>query len=63
MLRDAKDEFGIDLQNSIMVGDKERDIEAAMKAGVKNTYFFDEYHKTTDSKATKIVHRLDEIYR
>lgn len=63
MFIEAKDEFEIDLENSIMIGDSERDIEAAMKAGVKNTYFFDEYNEITDSKATKIVHRLDEIYR
>jgi D-glycero-D-manno-heptose 1,7-bisphosphate phosphatase len=63
MFLDAKKEFDIDLENSVMVGDHERDIEAAHKAGISQTYFFDEYNKTTDSKALKIVHRLEEIYR
>ena len=63
MFLDAKEEFDIDLENSLMVGDNERDIEAAKKAGISQTYFFDEYNKITDSKASKIVHRLDEIYR
>ena len=63
MFLDAKKEFDIDLKNSVMVGDHERDIEAAHKAGISQTYFFDEHNKTTDSKALKIVHRLDEIYR
>ena len=63
MFLDAQKEFDIDLENSLMVGDHERDIEAAHKAGITQTYFFDEYHKTKKSKASKIVHRLDEIYR
>ena len=63
MFLDAKKDLNIDLENSIMVGDHERDIEAALKAGITETYFFDEYNKTTNSKASKIVHRLDEIYR
>lgn len=61
MFLSAQAEFDIDLKNSIMVGDNERDIEAAHKAGILTTYFFDEYNKTTTSKASKIVHRLDEI--
>ena len=63
MFTEAQSEFDIDLESSVMVGDNERDIEAALKAGIPDTYFFDEYKKITDSKATKIVHRLDEIYR
>jgi D-glycero-D-manno-heptose 1,7-bisphosphate phosphatase len=63
MFIEAQKEFDIDLKNSIMVGDNERDIEAALKAGVESTYLFDEYNKVTESKAVKIVHKLDEIYR
>lgn len=63
MFLEAKDEFDIDLKNSIMVGDNERDIEAAIKAGIQETYFFDEHNQITDTRATKIVHRLDAIYR
>ena len=63
MFIDAKREFDIDLKNSVMVGDRERDIEAALNAGISTTYFFNEHSKVIGSKATKIVHRLDEIYR
>ncbi|MEA1892978.1 MAG: HAD family hydrolase [Campylobacterota bacterium] len=62
MLMDAKRDFDIDLQNSIIVGDKERDIEAGLNAGLCETYFFDENKKIKSSKATKIVSRLEDIY-
>ncbi|MEN4053924.1 D-glycero-beta-D-manno-heptose 1,7-bisphosphate 7-phosphatase [Sulfurimonas sp. NWX79] len=63
MLREAVDEFDLDLQNSIMIGDKERDIEAGQSAGLRETYFFDESGKVQASKATKIVKKLDEIWK
>ncbi len=63
MLLDAKKEFGIDLTQSIMVGDKERDIEAAINAGITQTYLFDEIKKVRNSKAMKIVNRLEEIWK
>jgi len=62
MILEAKEEFGIDLEQSLMVGDKERDIEAAINAGIINTYLFDETKKITHSKAMKIVTRLEEIW-
>jgi D-glycero-D-manno-heptose 1,7-bisphosphate phosphatase len=62
MLLEAKEEFDIDLENSILVGDKESDIEAAISAGIKETYLFDEKKKYNKSKATKIVSKLEEIY-
>lgn len=62
MLYDAKKEFDIDLENSVLVGDKERDIEAALNAGLKETYFFDELNKISNSKATKIIDKLGDIY-
>ena len=58
MLLEAQKEFNIDLENSILVGDKERDIEAGIGAGVKTTYLFDETEKISNSKATKIVSKL-----
>lgn len=61
MLLQAQKDFDIDLENSVLVGDKERDIEAALNAGVKKTYLFDESKSIKQSKASKIVHKLQEI--
>lgn len=38
MILKAKDEFNIDLKNSVLIGDKQSDIDAAKNAGVKKTY-------------------------
>jgi D-glycero-D-manno-heptose 1,7-bisphosphate phosphatase len=62
MLLEAKEEFDVDLENSILVGDKESDIEAAISAGIKEIYLFDEKKIYNKSKATKIVSKLEEIY-
>jgi len=62
MLLQAKKEFDIDMQNSLMIGDKERDIEAALNAGLKETYLFDEAQTIKTSKATKIVSKLQDIW-
>lgn len=61
MFLQAAKEFDIDLKNSVMVGDKERDIEAAINAGLQTTYLFDETNSIKLSKATKIVSSLKEI--
>ncbi|MFA5234603.1 MAG: D-glycero-beta-D-manno-heptose 1,7-bisphosphate 7-phosphatase [Sulfurimonas sp.] len=61
MFLEAQKEFDIDLKNSILVGDKESDIEAAFAAGVGETYLFDENRVHCESKATKIVSKLEEI--
>lgn len=61
MLLQAAQEYNIDLVNSIIVGDKERDIEAGLNAGLHLTYLFDETGTTKTSKATKIVSNLKEI--
>ena len=57
----AAKEFNIDLENSILVGDKERDIEAGLNAGLKYTYLYDETNTKKKSKATKIVYKLQDI--
>lgn len=62
MLLDAKREFNIDMANSIIIGDKERDIEAGFNAGLKEAYLFDESGSIEFSKATKIVKKLEDIY-
>ena len=58
MFLKAKNRYNIDMESSIAVGDKERDIEAAINAGVKTTYLLSE--KTQESKG-KIVKSLNEI--
>lgn len=47
MIFKARDEFNIDLSNSIIVGDKDSDIEAGRKAGIGKLIFFKgNYHYT-----------------
>ncbi|MDQ1264588.1 MAG: D-glycero-D-manno-heptose 1,7-bisphosphate phosphatase [Campylobacterota bacterium] len=62
MILEAKDEFNIDLENSILVGDKESDIEAALAAGIKTTYLFDALEEVEFTKASKKVSKLGDIY-
>ncbi len=62
MILQAQKEFDIDLKNSILVGDKERDIEAAIEAGICENYLFDEMRAHKTSKATRIVSKLEDIY-
>lgn len=63
MFLEAQKEFHIDMENSIMIGDKERDIEAGLNAGVKENYLFDESGEVEVSKASGIVKRFDEVYK
>ena len=59
MLLEAAKAYNIDLEHSLLVGDSERDILAAHRAGVKETYLF-----STDaqkSEATKIIKSLSEL--
>jgi D-glycero-D-manno-heptose 1,7-bisphosphate phosphatase len=63
MFLDAKKEFDLDMKNSIMIGDKQRDIEAAINAGVNENYLFDESKSVKKSKATKIVSKLEDIWK
>lgn len=66
MLLQAKDEFDLDMQHSLIIGDKERDIEAGLNAGLGEAYLFvDSTHSnsTQNSKATRVVKNLKEIWR
>ena len=63
MLLNAKKDFDIDLEKSIIVGDKERDIEAGINAGLTETYLFNETGLIKKSKATKIVSKLEDIWK
>lgn len=62
MLLDAQKEYDLDLKNSIIVGDKQRDIDAGFNAGVSTAYLFDETGTIVKSNATKIVNKLGDIY-
>ena len=62
MLLDASIEFDIDMKNSVIIGDKERDIEAGLNAGLQKSYLFNENKKINSSKATKIVSSFKDIY-
>jgi D-glycero-D-manno-heptose 1,7-bisphosphate phosphatase len=59
MLLKAKDEFNLDLSSSILIGDKESDIEAAQKAGVRHKVFF---NKFKSARADYNVTKLEEAY-
>ncbi len=62
MLLDAKIKFDLDMSNSLIIGDKERDILSGINAGLRETYLFDESYSVTDSKATKIVSKLADVW-
>lgn len=59
MLLQAAKELNIDLAHSVLVGDSERDIVAAYRAGVKETYLFDA--GAPKSEATKTISSLREL--
>jgi len=59
MLFEAAKDFNVDLENSVLVGDSERDVQAAHIAGLKETYLFSELPKETS--ASKNIHNLKEL--
>jgi len=63
MLLEAAKEFNISLADSIIIGDKERDIEAGLNAGLRESYLFDESKTVKSSHATKIVSKLEHIWK
>jgi D-glycero-D-manno-heptose 1,7-bisphosphate phosphatase len=62
MLKSAEQDLDINLKASLLIGDKERDIQAALNAGLSETYLFDESDSISVSDATKIVSKLEDIY-
>jgi D-glycero-D-manno-heptose 1,7-bisphosphate phosphatase len=42
MILDLAEKYNIDLKNSIMIGDSDRDIEAAKRAGIEKTFKVEE---------------------
>jgi D-glycero-D-manno-heptose 1,7-bisphosphate phosphatase len=63
MLLAAAKKYNVDLEHSMMIGDKQRDILAGINAGLRETYLFDEQMNETVSKASKIVSKLDDIWK
>jgi D-glycero-D-manno-heptose 1,7-bisphosphate phosphatase len=63
MILSAKEEFDLDLSRSLIIGDKERDIEAGLNAGINGTYLFDEKNESKISKATRIVLKLNDVWK
>ena len=61
MLLKAAQELNIDLKHSLLVGDSERDIEAAHSAGLKETYLFSE--KETETSAIQNIHSLRTLIK
>ncbi|OQX58566.1 MAG: D-glycero-beta-D-manno-heptose-1,7-bisphosphate 7-phosphatase [Helicobacteraceae bacterium 4484_230] len=59
MLLEAAKVYNIDLKNSLLIGDKERDIEAAARAGVGSRYLLGSAHRAT--KATRVIDDLKSL--
>ena len=59
MLLEAAEKHNIDLESSLLVGDSERDITAAHRAGLKESYLLSP--DATKSEATKIIRALKEL--
>ena len=55
MFERAKKEFGIDMQNSWMIGDKLSDIEAGKNAGILNTVFINNHICKESSYSVKSI--------
>jgi D-glycero-D-manno-heptose 1,7-bisphosphate phosphatase len=60
MLLEAAEKWNIDLANSWMIGDSMSDIEAGERAGTKTAYLVTP-HSEEIPKATKVIHRLEDI--
>ena len=59
MFLDAQRDFDIDMASSVMIGDNERDIEAAIRAGVTTNILLS--RDTNESAADLIIKSLKEL--
>jgi D-glycero-D-manno-heptose 1,7-bisphosphate phosphatase len=59
MILEAQKDFDIDLKNSVLVGDSESDIEAAISSNIQQTYLLSQ--KNVATKAFKRVEKLKDI--
>jgi D-glycero-D-manno-heptose 1,7-bisphosphate phosphatase len=62
MLLRATEKHGLDLEHSVLIGDKDSDMQAASKAGVgvRCQYLTNEYEEHLSSAATHKIHSLRE---
>lgn len=67
MFFEAERDFRIDLENSILIGDKNSDILAGINAGIKNNYLINTGHKISSNeynvKILRDLRELCEIYK
>lgn len=65
MILQAVDDFGIDLATSILVGDKETDIQAGIAAGIGCNLLYNTHKPINNnlSAATAVVKKLTEVVR
>lgn len=62
MILDAQKEFDIDFSRSILVGDKNSDVEAGINAGIKENYMIATGHDiSTNKHNVKILKNLKEL--
>ncbi|WP_200763490.1 D-glycero-beta-D-manno-heptose 1,7-bisphosphate 7-phosphatase [Nitrosophilus alvini] len=61
MIKKAAEDFDIDLKKSWMIGDKERDIEAAHRAGIENTILIGDIDTSAKFKVNSILDTISII--
>ena len=62
MILDAQNDFNIDLSQSILVGDKNSDIEAGIYAGIQNNYLISTGHEISENKFDlDIITNLEDL--
>lgn len=63
MIQQAQNDFELNLAQSILIGDKESDIEAGLNAGVKNNILFcpPEKNFPPDTKASLTIRQLADL--
>ena len=63
MISKAKNKFNLNLDNSILVGDKDSDIKAAISSGIGNKYLVSTGHKIVNSYNVKVIDCLKELMK
>jgi D-glycero-D-manno-heptose 1,7-bisphosphate phosphatase len=61
LLLDAAEEWGVDLERSLMVGDRWRDIEAGRRAGVTTVWIRSDYREPPPDAPDHTVDRLLDV--